>query len=208
MTRGPLRLVLVLIATSAFWLTSGCGSGAADETNGATDTSDEDIARDSDSEKGTKGSTDPDGGDSDDRTTDTSVEPTPPTTVAPPESPEVTKALVAGLAGRYHQVRGLDTVTEQTRVLDLYDDATYEFRIESIGYYETGVVVADPTTIEFIADGTPDPNLTFAGRGVAAWTIGPGDYAPGLVLALQFPDGRGYGYDGYDHGVDLYFVDD
>jgi hypothetical protein len=193
MTPRPVRLVLVLLAISGLWLASGCRSGPVDETDSTTDTSDEDTTRDSGS----------------DPTTATSSAPAPSTTVASPEPTDGTpETLVAGLAGRYHQVRGLDTSAEQTRVLDLYDDATYEFRIESIGYYESGVVVADPTTIEFFADGAPDANLTFAGRGVATWTVGPGDYAPGLVLALQFPDGRGYGYDGYDHGVDLYFVGD
>ncbi len=70
-------------------------------------------------------------------------------------------------------------------------------------------MVADETTIEFFAQAATDASLTFAGRGAASWTMDEGEYGPGLVLALQFPDGRGYGYDGYDRGVDLYFaVDD
>jgi hypothetical protein len=142
-------------------------------------------------------------------TTTTSSAPAPSTTVSSPEpTAGTTETLVAGLAGEYHQVRNLDTSTEEMRVLLLYEDATYDLRIEPIGYHESGSVVADPTTIEFFADAATDPELTFAGRGVANWTIGAGDYGPGLVLALQFPDGRGYGYDGYDRGVDLYFVDD
>jgi hypothetical protein len=142
-------------------------------------------------------------------TTTTSSVPALSTTVASPEpTAESPEALVAGLAGEYHQVRNLDTSTEEMRVLLLYDDATYDFRIEPIGYHESGFVVTDPTTIEFFADGATDPELTFAGRGVANWTIESGDYGPGLVLALQFADGRGYGYDGYDRGVDLYFVAD
>jgi hypothetical protein len=114
--------------------------------------------------------------------------------------------LVAGLAGEYHQVRRIDTSTQEMRVLTLFDDASYDFSIEPIGYYESGSVVADETTIEFIADAETDTSLTFTGRGAATWAVDEGEYGPGLVLTLQFPDGRGYGYDGYDRGVDVYFA--
>jgi hypothetical protein len=116
--------------------------------------------------------------------------------------------IVPELVGEYHQVRRLDTSTEEMRVLVLYDDATYSFGIEPVGYQEQGSVIADQASIKFIADSSTDPDHSFAGRGTAQWTVGPGpaDYGPGSVLSLSFPDGRGYGYGGYDQGVDVYFV--
>jgi hypothetical protein len=132
------------------------------------------------------------------------TDPEPPATAPPDTAPPA--ELVAGLAGEYHQVRRIDTPTQEMRVLVLYQDATYDFWIEPIGYHETGIVRADPTAIEFVADDPPDQYLGFAGRGVATWEIVPNEYAPGLLLELWFPDGRGYDADGYDNGRDVYFV--
>jgi hypothetical protein len=77
------------------------------------------------------------------------------------------------------------------RVLVLDGDSTYERRIEPIGCVETGVVTADGSTIEFLADTRIDPYFGFAGRGTASWLITGNEYAPGLILTLRFPDGRG-----------------
>jgi len=139
-------------------------------------------------------------------------EPEPPTVVTDPipPAPAPPAELAPGLAGEYHQVRRIDTSTQEMRVLVLRPDATYDFLISSPGldldYDETGIVRTDATSIEFVADTSADPDLGFAGRGVAGWQIGPNPYAPGQILTLRFPDGRGYDADGYDNGSDVYFV--
>ena len=116
------------------------------------------------------------------------------------------------LVGEYHRVRGINTNTsrgdEQIRVLVFYWDATYEFWIEPLGYYESGQVFADQQTIEFVADTEVDPEWTFSGRGPAQWSFDEGEILGQIVgrdLTMAFSDGRGYNYDGYDQGTDVYF---
>jgi hypothetical protein len=64
------------------------------------------------------------------------------------------------------------------------------------------------SSMRFDATGATDPELTFSGRGEAKWSVDEADYGPGTDLTLEFADGRGYGYDGYDIGVDQYLVAD
>jgi len=140
-------------------------------------------------------------------TTEPEPEPEPTTSMT---SPQTTTDSAVGsipqtLVGEYHQVRRIETSTEELRVLILYPDASYELFIQPQGYHESGVVLADAETIQFAARGSVDREWTFSGRDVARWSLGASELGIGVDLVLSFPDGRGYGYDGYDKGADIYF---
>jgi hypothetical protein len=132
------------------------------------------------------------------------------TTAEPPTtgSTVVDTVVPLELVHEYHQVRRIDTPSEELRVLIIDEEGSYDFSIEPLGYSETGTVAVTGDSIRFDAAGATEPELTFSGRGEARWTVDDADFGPGTDLTLAFEDGRGYGYDGYDRGVDQYLVAD